>query len=175
METSKLTFDLQEIPDGKSEKTVSLSESDLELNEDTTLKKGAVYISFFKTNHFVEVDFDLGVWVQLICDRTLRAFEKEVEGSYHILFEPNAIEDSETDKGAVKQIPAEELVLDIEKEVRDTIMLGIPVRKIHPDLLDEEGKPKAYGTKRFGPEPDEDEMIDPRWSELKKLKKQKSN
>ena len=50
-------------------------------------------------------------------------------------------------------------------------MLEIPVRKIHPDYVDSEGNPEDFETQKFGPEPDEEEMIDPRWSELKKLKK----
>lgn len=170
METSKLTFDLQEIPDGQSRKTVELQQGDLELSDEATLLEGSVLIQFYKTNHFVEVGFELGVWIELICDRTLKPYEREIEGDYHVLFEPDAVEDSETEKGAVKQIPPEDLVLDIEKEVRDTIMLGIPVRKIHPDLYDKEGNPKEFETQHFGPEPDAEEQIDPRWSELKKLK-----
>ncbi len=170
METSKLTFNLQEIPDGRSKKSVSLAEGDLELDDEITLKRGLVEINFLKTNHFVEVDFSVDVDTQLICDRSLKPFQKELSGSYHILFEPDSVEDTETEKGAVRQIPAEDLVIDIEKEVRDTIMLEIPVRKIHPDLLDSEGNPEEFETKKFGPEPDEEELIDPRWSELKKLK-----
>ncbi len=171
METSKLIFDLQEIPDGKSERTVSLAEGDLELDDEISLKKGDVHINFLRTNHFVEVDFTVDVDTELICDRSLKPFTKHLNGSYHVLFEPDDIEDTETDKGAVRQIPAEDLVLDIEKEVRDTIMLEIPVRKIHPDYFDSEGNPEDFETQHFGPEPDDEEMVDPRWAELKKLKK----
>jgi uncharacterized metal-binding protein YceD (DUF177 family) len=171
VETSKLTFDLQEIPDGKSERSVSLSEGDLELDDEITLKKGDVHINFFRTNHFIEVDFSIDVDTELICDRSLKSFIKHLNGSYHVLFEPDDIEDTETDKGPVPQIPPEDSAVAIEKEVRDTIMLQIPVRKIHPDYLDSEGKPEDFETKHYGPEPDEEEMIDPRWEELKKLKK----
>lgn len=172
METSKLTFNLQEIPAGKSTRTVSLTEGDLELDDEVTLKKGSVQINFLKTNHFVEVDFTVDVDTQLICDRSLKLFIKQLNGSYHILFEPDSIEDSDSEKGAVRQIPADDLTVDIEKEVRDTIMLEIPVRKIHPDYYDSEGNPEDFETQHFGPEPeDEEEQIDPRWSELKKLKK----
>ncbi|MDR9363771.1 MAG: DUF177 domain-containing protein [Balneolaceae bacterium] len=170
METSKLTFELQEIPDGKSERDVSLSEGDLELDDEITLKEGNVHVNFFRTNHFIEVDFTIDVDTELICDRSLKPFVRHLNGSYHVLFEPDNVEDTESEKGAVRQIPPEDLVLDIEKEVRDTIMLEIPVRKIHPDYLDSEGNPEDFETKHYGPEPDEDEMIDPRWAELKKLK-----
>lgn len=170
METSKLTFELQEIPDGKSERDVSLSEGDLELEDEITLKKGNVHVNFLRTNHFIEVNFTVDVDTELICDRSLKPFVRHLNGSYHVLFEPDNVEDTESEKGAVRQIPPEDLVLDIEKEVRDTIMLEIPVRKIHPDYLDSEGNPEDFETKHYGPEPDEDEMIDPRWAELKKLK-----
>ena len=171
METSKLTFNLQEIPDGKSERSVSLSEGDLELDDEVSLKKGDVHVNFLRTNHFIEIDFTVNVDTELICDRSLKPLMKHLNGSYHIFFEPDDIEGTETEKGAVRQIPSEDLVLDIEKEVRDTIMLEIPVRKIHPDYVDSEGNPEDFETQKFGPEPDEEEMIDPRWSELKKLKK----
>jgi uncharacterized metal-binding protein YceD (DUF177 family) len=171
VETSKLIFDLQEIPDGKSQRSISLTEGDLELDDEVSLKKGDVHLSFLRTNHFVEVEFTVDVDTELICDRSLKPFMKHLNGSYHILFEPDNIEDTETEKGAVRQIPPEDLVLDIEKEVRDTIMLEIPVRKIHPDYLDSEGNAEDFEIQKFGPEPDEDELIDPRWSELKKLKK----
>jgi uncharacterized metal-binding protein YceD (DUF177 family) len=170
VETSKLTFELQEIPDGKSERDVSLSEGDLELEDEITLKKGNVHVNFLRTNHFIEVNFTVDVDTELICDRSLKPFVRHLNGSYHVLFEPDNVEDTESEKGAVRQIPPEDLVLDIEKEVRDTIMLEIPVRKIHPDYLDSEGNPEDFETKHYGPEPDEDEMIDPRWAELKKLK-----
>jgi uncharacterized metal-binding protein YceD (DUF177 family) len=170
VETSKLTFDLQEIPDGKSERDVALSEGDLELDDEITLKEGNVHVNFLRTNHFIEVDFTVDVDTELICDRSLKPFVRHLNGSYHVLFEPDNVEDTESEKGAVRQIPPEDLVLDIKKEVRDTIMLEIPVRKIHPDYLDSEGNPEDFETKQYGPEPDEDEMIDPRWAELKKLK-----
>lgn len=171
METSKLTFNLQEIPDGKSERSVSLSEGDLELDDEVSLKKGEVHINFLRTNHFIEVDFTVDVDTELICDRSLEPFLKHLNGSYHVLFEPDNVEGTETEKGAVRQISPEDLTVDIEKEVRDTIMLEIPVRKLHPDYVDSEGNTEDFETQRFGPEPDDEELIDPRWSELKKLKK----
>lgn len=171
METSKLTFNLQEIPGGRSERSVSLAEGDLDLDDEAALKSGEVQINFLKTIHFVEVDFTVDAETELICGRTLKPFRKQLNGSFHILFEPDEVEDTETDKGAVRQIPADDLTVDIEKEVRDTIMLKIPVRKIHPDLYDSEGNPEEFETQHFGPEPeDEEDRIDPRWEKLKELK-----
>lgn len=170
MNTSKLTFRLQEIPDGESNKSVALGDAELDFNDEVSLKKANVEINFYKTDHFVQVKFSVIADLNLICDRTLEPFVYNAEGSYHILFEPNPVEESETEEGAIRQIPADDLLINIDKEVRDTILLNLPIRKIHPDLLDSEGKPEKFETQSFGPQPDEEELIDPRWEKLKKLK-----
>ena len=170
VETLKLTFNLQELPEGNSSRTVSLEKGDLTLSNEVTLEEGLVDLSFYKTNHFVEVKISINVETELICDRSLKPFSKQITASYHVLFDPNPVDNTETDKGAVRQIPANSLQVDIGGDVRDTIMLEVPVRKIHPDYLDNDGNPTEFETKKFGPEADNEETIDPRWSALKKLK-----
>ncbi len=170
VETEKLIFNLQEIPDGRSSRLVKLQSDDLVLERDLRFLEADIEIGFYKTNHFVDVNFNLIAKVELICDRSLKNFEKELESSYHIHFDPNPVEESESEKGAIRQIPALDLKVDISKEVIDTIMLEIPIRKIHPDYLDEMGNPTLFKTKKFGDVDEEGEKIDPRWSALKKLK-----
>ncbi|MCC5915505.1 MAG: DUF177 domain-containing protein [Balneolaceae bacterium] len=170
MKTSKLIFQLQLIPDGESTRTVSLEGEELELKDDIKLQKGKLDVVFYKTDHFVQTRFTVEADAELICDRSVRPFTKSVEGSYTVHFEPDPEEETETEKEAIRRIPPEELTLSIEKEVRDTILLNLPTRKIHPDLLDEDGVPLEFETKKFGDHPQE-ETIDPRWEKLKKLKK----
>ncbi len=171
MSTSKLTFRIQEISDGKSDKAVALNGEDLTLSEDVSLERADVMIDFYKTDHFVQVKFSVQADVELICDRSLKPFVYQASGTYQILFEPDPVEDSETEKAAIRQIPADDLVIDMSEEVRDTILLDIPIRKVHPDFLDSDGRPAEFETKTFGPAPDDEERIDPRWEKLKKLKK----
>lgn len=171
MESLKLTFNLQELPDGESHREVRLEKDELSLGEGMVFSGADVAISFYKTNHFLEIKFQVDAQTELTCDRSLQRFEKNIDGSYHILFEPNPVEESETEKGAVRQIPHGDLKIDITEEVRDTILLNIPVKKIHPQYIDEEGYIKDFETEQFGPEmKDSDDNIDPRWAELKKLK-----
>lgn len=170
METDKLTFKLQELPEQESQRTVDLQPGDLELEDSVTVNEGSVYIYFFRATDFIEVKFELKVLIDLVCDRSLKLFTKEVTGSYQILFEPEPEEIYETEKSAVKKISIEDLTISITKEVRDTIMLGIPVKKLHPDYYDENGKPTDFGVKTFGSKDEDEDSIDPRWSELKKLK-----
>lgn len=175
MKTSKLTFSIQEIPDGKSTRSVSVESDDIELPDESELKNAVVDIEFYKTDHFIQVKFDVNAHTVLVCDRTLKQFEKDVNGSYTVLYEPNPVDQPDTEKTAVREISGEHLTVDISREVRDTIVLNMPARNIHPDLLDDEGNPVEFETKKFGDIEDQEEKIDPRWSELKKLKDKINN
>lgn len=171
VDIQKLRFNIQEIPEGESQKQLHLPKEYFSLKDGCTLLEAEVELSFYRTDHFIKVSFEVNSNVNLECDRSLDLFPKTVSGTFDILFQPGDVEESETVKSAVKQIPAEELVIDIEEEVRDTILLNIPVKKIHPRYLDEDGNPEDFGTARFGViESDEEQSIDPRWEELKKLK-----
>lgn len=174
MKTTKLTFELQEIPEGKSTRSVSLDENSLMLDDECSLQRANVQIEFYRSDHFIRTRFEVSAETELTCDRTLRPFNYTVTGEYEIIFYPESVEEHETEKGMVKQINADNLTISIDEEVRDTIMLQIPVRKIHPDLISEEGKPLDFGTKTFGDagdnSGDDEQQIDPRWEKLKKLK-----
>lgn len=171
MEKQKLRFDIQKIPEGESSKKAKLPKDYYELDDEMKLLGADIIISFYRTDRFIKVSFDVNSSVELICDRSLDLFEKTIEGTFDILFQPDEIQESETERSAVKQIPADDLVIDIEDEVRDTIMLNIPIKKVHPRFIDETGKPEEFGIAKFGESDDDDEdPIDPRWEKLKKLK-----
>lgn len=171
VDTQKLTFDIQKIPEGQSRKQVQLPEDYFTLKGGSRLVKGDVDISFLRTDHFVKVSFSVSGDLELICDRCLESFNMTVDGEFDVLFEPGEVEETETVKSAVRQIPPEELVLNIEEEVRDTIILNIPAKKIHPKYFNSDGEPEDFGIAKFGDiEPEEEQKIDPRWEELKKLK-----
>jgi uncharacterized metal-binding protein YceD (DUF177 family) len=170
VKNEKLIFRLQEIPEGSSERTVSLNGDDVSAEDSVSIDEGSLVVEFYRATQFIEVKFTVDVTVRMICDRSLKPFTKEVKGSYQILFEPDPDSEYEEEKSAVKRIPADELILDISKEVRDTIMLEIPVKKVHPDFIDEDGKIVDFETQQFGDEPSDEEKIDPRWAKLKKLK-----
>lgn len=169
MEKQKLQFQIQNIPEGESTAAVQLSENDLQI-EKAVFLGGNVRVHFYKAERFIQVKFTVDADLKLTCDRSLKEFTKHISDSYKVLF--NADEDDLiiNENSAVKPIPGS-MVLDIENEVRDTIMLNIPVKKIHPDYLDSEGRPKDFETKKFGDiSGSEDDNIDPRWEALKKLK-----
>ncbi len=165
-------FKIFDIPDGKSKRTLILGEKELDLG-DYTLKKGKIDIEFYKTSKFIQTKLDVNATVELICDRSLDNFDYEIEKDYNILFEAEEVEEMADEGNAVRMINFKAQEIDIEHEVRDTIFLALPVKKLHPKYLDENGNPKEYFQKTFGNNDDEGEteQIDPRWEALKELKK----
>ncbi len=91
---------------------------------------------------------------------------------YEVLFKAEEVEESADENGAVRNYDHAGNQIDLEQDVRDTILLHVPSKKLHPRFLDEDGNPRELLNEQFGDVPDEEEdAIDPRWEKLKELKK----
>lgn len=168
-----LKFKIFEIPEEQSERTIGLGSDELDLG-DLAFRGGTVHIEFYRTLHFVRTQFTVNAKVELICDRSLDAFEYEVQQDYEVLFKAEQVEESADENGAVRNYDHASKQIDLEQDVRDTILLNLPTKKLHPRFLDEEGNPKEILNEQFGDIPeDEEDQIDPRWEKLKELKEQR--
>ncbi|MCW9706731.1 YceD family protein [Fodinibius salsisoli] len=168
---SKLEFNIVEIPEEESQRSVGLEEEDLDLSP-YEFKGGGIDLQFYRTLHFIRVNFHVDADVELVCDRSLESYIQPIVSDYEVLFKVDVQEETENEDGAVRRFNFSSNTLSIEEEVRDTIMLNVPIKKLHPKFLDEDGSPKEFETKKYGDvaEEDEAEGIDPRWEKLKKLK-----
>lgn len=167
---SKLTFNIVDIPEGQSRRVVELEEEDLDL-ESHSFRGGSVDLEFYRTLHFIRVNFTVRTGVELVCDRSLKPFVMPVEDEFQVVFKVDVQEETADENGAVRRFNFSSNTLSVEDEVRDTIMLNIPMQKIHPDYLNEEGEPVDFETKSFGDvDLSKQSSIDPRWEKLKKLK-----
>lgn len=170
---SKLEFNIAEIPEGESQRVVYLSDEDLDMSPYDFL--GAeLDLEFYRTLHFIRVQFHVDSQVELECDRSLELYNQPIQADYEVVFKVDVKEETEDENGAVRRFNFSSNTLNIEDEVRDTILLNVPIKKLHPKFLDEDGNPKEFDTKQFGDvrEDDEAEGIDPRWEKLKELKNQ---
>ncbi|HLR26517.1 MAG TPA: DUF177 domain-containing protein [Fodinibius sp.] len=171
MSSSKLTFKIVEIPEEESRRTAELRGEDLDLSP-YEFRGGRIDLQFYRTLHFIRVNFHVDADVELVCDRSLEEYIQPIASDYEVLFKVDVQEETEDEDGAVRRFDFSSNTLSIEEEVRDTVMLNIPVKSLHPKFLDEEGNPKEFETKKFGDIQQEDdaEAIDPRWKKLKELK-----
>src|SRR5699024_479916 len=125
---------------------------------------------------FIEVNYQIRGGVELTCDRSLKSFEHAIDTAYSVIFKADVQKETEDEKGAIRKFNLSNNTLSIEKEVRDSVLLRVPIKKIHPDYRDEEGNIKEFEEKSFGKPPeDEEQTIDPRWRKLKKIKAETDN
>lgn len=112
------------------------------------------------------VQLQITATAELTCDRTLRPYNQPVDGQYSLLFGPPSMVGQEGEEfEEVRPLDPADREIDITDVVRDTLLLAIPQRQIAP------GAEEEPITQEFGPsDPSEEESIDPRWSELQKLK-----
>ncbi len=97
----------------------------------------------------------------LECDRTLVLFDQPVEGDYMMLFAPPEMAaELEASGEDVRVLSPADPEIDLSDEVRDTLLLAIPVRKVAP------GAEELELPMQFGFEGE----TDPRWDALRKLR-----
>ena len=69
----------------------------------------------------------------------------------------------------LKPFPNPDDPVTLDAEVRDSIVLELPIRPLHPDFIDENGQIKPFSTQTFG-DTELETSVDPRWQALKHLK-----
>jgi len=105
------------------------------------------------------------------CDRCLSEFQKEIGGSFRVLFVPEGVSGSsdqpETDD-EVRTIPSDLLVIVLDEDVRQAVELTVPVKLLCRDEC--KGLCAKCG-KNLNESPCacENDETDPRWEPLRKL------
>jgi uncharacterized protein len=136
---------------------------DYSLIEHGSLSAG---ITLDKKTSFISLAFSIKGTIELICDRSLDSFDYdlEIENEIVLKFGEEARELSDE----IEMIPFNIQLINVGKYLYEFISVAIPMKKLHPKYKDEPAEDQII----FSSKEDEEEMldIDPRWSELKKLK-----
>jgi uncharacterized metal-binding protein YceD (DUF177 family) len=137
-------------------------------------------VTLTKSIRMLELSFHINGVVKAPCDRCLEMMEVPItyKGKLFVKFGEEYDEPTEE----IIILPHEEHTINIARFMYEYIVVSIPIRHIHPDK--EDGTPgcdpemlaqlKTYMVDQepaIGQdEENDDEEIDPRWNELKKLK-----
>jgi uncharacterized metal-binding protein YceD (DUF177 family) len=127
-----------------------------------------------KMSTLLEVTLAFDGTVNVACDTTNEPFDQEISGTY--CFVVKFGEDYNDENEDILILPHGSYEVNIQQYVYESIVLAMPLRRIHPgvadgtlksDILDklEELSLKATEEK----EASEDDNTDPRWDSLKKL------
>ena len=165
--------------------SVGLHEFDFEIDdlffeslEYSDIKKGSLKAKVYlnKKSTFLELDFKIDGYVELICDRCLDEYKQPVsyEGKLYVKFSEK---EDELADDVICLLPTDH-ELDISHYIYESINLSIPLKRVHPDnengdvTCNPEMLEKLENYKTGEPADDD---IDPRWEDLRNLKANNNN
>ncbi len=166
------TFKISDIPMGKSESEIEFSGEDVGL-EEVPFNEGYLELDIERFHDSVKVDFLVEGKAVLVCDRSLEVFDYPISRSYSVLFRAEHTADEEDEFTAARKLDLNKNKIDITDVVRETILLEIPIKKLHPRFLDEDGNPTTFEID-FGGD-DQPDTDDSRWDALKKIQQPKTD
>lgn len=160
-----LTVDISSLSPGIHHREFTPSATEVELDP-TTFEGIEVEVELQYHRDRILVKLEASATAELTCDRTLEPYEQPVEGQYGLLFGPPEMVGQEGEEfEEVRPLTPSDQKIDLTDVVRDTLLLSLPQRRVAPGA-EEEPIDREFGAS----EDDEEEPIDPRWSELEKLK-----
>jgi len=164
-------IDLFKLKDGKHDFEFNFDSAFFNLFEDSIVENGngAIKIEVERTPILITITFQLNCEIELICDRSLDAFMYEINetNEVRLKFGDHWQELSEE----LYLIPANTQKIDIGQFVYEFISLAIPMKKLHPRFQDEDDEDVIFTSSEDQEKMASNGNIDPRWNELKKIKK----
>lgn len=136
--------------------------------EDGLVEKGngKVKLDLKLSETMMVLDFNLDLEVELVCDRSLDPFHYPIKKNEELIVKFGE-EDEELSEDVIV-ISGGTQILDVAPYIQEYIGLSIPMKKLHPRYDGQETPPLIYQSE--ADEGESEEVIDPRWEALKKLK-----
>jgi uncharacterized metal-binding protein YceD (DUF177 family) len=123
-----------------------------------------------KKSTMLELAFKHKGTVNVFCDLTSEPFDLPVKGKLKLIVKFGEVFNDENEELLI--LPHGEFQVDVSQYIYEGIVLSVPAKKIHPGVKDGTLESEALKTlEKLAPkeEKQEQENIDPRWAELKKL------
>ncbi len=122
-----------------------------------------------KHTTFLEFEIKIKGWVELVCDITNEDFDYPIENEIKILV--NFGEEYDDSNEDVITIPTSDHAFNIAHLIYENVMLSIPMKKISPNVSDEDLKIlEQFSPKDMEETEEKEHESDPRWDALRKLR-----
>ena len=173
----RYSLNIARLKNGQNEETYLLDQAFFDHFEYALAKEGeiSVRLEMVKYNTHIHAHFNLEGMITLACDRCGEDYPQSVDARHRIIYSFDKKMNFE--EVEVIYVDSQEDQLKLLQELYDFVQLSIPIRKVpspevhlcSPEVLellnlDENGNPKEED------EDSGDEVTDPRWEALKKLK-----
>ena len=167
----ELKIDLKDLSEGVSTFRFNLGDAWFESLEEGEIKQGNVSVSIDvdRTDDYFNLDFHVEGFVTVPCDRCLDDMDQPIVSDQHLVAKFGEEYSEDDDLITVKEADG---TLDVAWLIYEFIALDIPIKHVHAPgkcnaamikALEEHSATRSSGE-------DATEEMDPRWSELKKLK-----
>ena len=121
-----------------------------------------------KKTTFISIAFQISGKVELTCDRSLEKFAHDLSIENSMVFKYGDEEKVVSDE--IEIITSNTQKINVASYLYEFISVSIPMKKLHPRYADEPEENQIIFSSK---DEDNNSEIDPRWSELKKLKNKK--
>lgn len=139
------------------------------IEQEFTKPRIQVDVLLDKHTTFLEFWFDISGKIELVCDISNEEFDHPIKHDMKILVKQGEEYDDSNEE--VITIPHSDSDFNIAQLVYEGVMLSVPMKKLSPNLKDEDDYHQLL--EKYSPKIKEEEQeneIDPRWAALKKLK-----
>ncbi len=130
----------------------------------------AVHLEMTKKEQLLELDFHAKGIVEVPCDLSMELFDLDVDVNYQQIVKFGST--TETTDDDIIILPHGTHEVDVAQSIYELIVLTIPQKKIHPQVLDGTLQSDILEKlKQLAPKEDsnKDQQNDPRWDKLKDL------
>lgn len=134
-----------------------------------------VSLDLEKKHTFLVCDFQIKGTMELSCDVSLERYQQIISVDWHLVINFGEEFDDSSDELLI--IPETEYKVNVSQYVYETILLEIPLKRIHPNLVaeyeeeDDDLEEETEEELESNTTKEENKEIDPRWDKLKDLLK----
>ena len=128
-----------------------------------------IIVDFEKQATIFELHFTMHGTVRINCDVSGEEFDQPIEGSLKLIVKFGEVYNNENEQILI--IPHNDYELDISQYIYEMIILNVPVKRIHPEVLTGKLKPAIDKLEELQHK-EEEQIVDPRWDKLKGLIKE---
>lgn len=141
--------------------------------EGSDVSKGSLQclVELTKNDNFINLRFDITGKVELVCDRSLDRFDYPLAIRKNILLKYGE-EDREIDD-EIEMISRNRQGINVGQYIYEFIGTAVPMKKLHPRYSGEESREvgdQLVYTSDTQKDDDQEDIEDPRWEALKKLR-----
>jgi uncharacterized metal-binding protein YceD (DUF177 family) len=125
-----------------------------------------VELLLIKKTTLIELFFTVNGTANLICDLTNETYDESIFNELHIVVKFGEVYNDENEDLLI--LPHASYELDISQYIYESIVLSLPVKRIHPGIKD--GSLKSDILEKLKEyQAHKNNVIDPRWDKLNKL------